>query len=95
MMKGAARRSAQVLRWAAVRLRAGTGNKRMRQQLSEFAKSFTYYMYMYVYTVAIRKKTPACKLKGSRGRSAAVITVISLWESLLFFPLPCRRPSDF
>ncbi len=94
-MKGAARRSAQVLRWAAVRLRAGIGNKRMRQQLSEFTKSFTYYMYMYVYTVAIRKKTPACKLKGSRGRSAAVITVISLWESLLFFPLPCRRPSVF
>ena len=46
------------------------------------------YMYMYVYTVVIRKKTPACKLKDSRGRSAAVITVISLWESLLFFRFP-------
>lgn len=58
MMKGAARRSAQVLRWAAMRLQAGTENKRMRQQLSGFAKSFTYYMYMYVYTAAIRKKRP-------------------------------------
>ena len=67
-MNGAARRSAQVLRWAAMRasasrqaamrLQAGTENKRMRQQLSEFAKSFTYYMYMYVYTTVIRKKRP-------------------------------------